>query len=264
MDALARVEDGFEEDVELAPCSPLLSTRRDGATRAAEDAAVRRHLPLVRDVAQSIASRKPPQVEYDELVSWGMEGLLDAWHRFRPDKHASFRTYARFRVRGAILDNLRERDWLSRTARRKVVLLERTRMRLEAAFGRAPTEEEIARELQIDLRTLRAMNTDTDVGTVSVEDLAPADAQSYDVGQHMPDHKSDPLLAVLDQERTHLVSAALRRLPDKEHAALALYYRSDLTMREVATELGLSESRVSQLHSQALVRLRALLPADVG
>jgi len=86
------------------------------------DVVLRRHLPLVRDVAHQIACRKPPHVEVDELVSWGMEGLLDAYRRFRPDKHASFRTYARFRVRGVIMDNLRERDLLSRTARRKAVL----------------------------------------------------------------------------------------------------------------------------------------------
>ena len=83
------------------------------------DAVLRRHLPLVRDVAHQVARRKPPHVEVDELVSWGMEGLLDAYRRFRPDKHASFRTYARYRVRGVIMDNLRERDLLSRTARRK-------------------------------------------------------------------------------------------------------------------------------------------------
>src|SRR6185369_11039582 len=115
------------------------------------DAVLRRHLPLVRDVAHQVACRKPPHVEVDELMSWGMEGLLDAYRRFRPDKHASFRTYARFRVRGVIMDNLRERDLLSRTARRKAVLLERTRSRLEARFGRAPHEDEIAAALKIDV-----------------------------------------------------------------------------------------------------------------
>ena len=227
------------------------------------DAVLRRHLPLVRDVAHQVACRKPPHVEVDELMSWGMEGLLDAYRRFRPDKHASFRTYARFRVRGVIMDNLRERDLLSRTARRKAVLLERTRTRLEATLGRMPGEHEVAAALKIDLAKLRAMTSETDFGTVSVEDLRTSDDRPYDVDRHMPDHGSDPLRAILGRERARLVNAAIRRLPEKEHAAVALYYKSDRTMREVADSLGLSESRVSQLHSQALNRLRAILADDL-
>lgn len=227
------------------------------------DTVLRRHLPLVRDVAHQIACRKPPHVELDELVSWGMEGLLDAYRRFRPDKHASFRTYARFRVRGVIMDNLRERDLLSRTARRKAVLLERTRTRLEATLGRAPSEADVAGALKIDLTKLRTMTSETEFGTVSVEDLRTSDDRPYEVDRHMPDHASDPLRAILGRERARLVNDAIRRLPEKEHAAVAMYYKSDRTMREVADSLGLSESRVSQLHSQALVRLRAILADDL-
>jgi RNA polymerase sigma factor for flagellar operon FliA len=227
------------------------------------DAVLRRHLPLVRDVAHQVACRKPPHVEVDELMSWGMEGLLDAYRRFRPDKHASFRTYARFRVRGVIMDNLRERDLLSRTARRKAVLLERTRSRLEATFGRTAAEHEVAAALRIDVAKLRTMTSETEFGTVSVEDLRGTDDRPYDVDRHMPDAESDPLRTVLGRERARLVNAAIRRLPEKEHAAVALYYKSDRTMREVADTLGLSESRVSQLHSQALVRLRAILADDL-
>jgi RNA polymerase sigma factor FliA len=227
------------------------------------DAVLRRHLPLVRDVAHQVACRKPPHVEVDELMSWGMEGLLDAYRRFRPDKHASFRTYARFRVRGVIMDNLRERDLLSRTARRKAVLLERTRSRLEATLGRTPGEHEIAAALKIDVAKLRTMAAETDFATVSVEDLRTSDDRPDDVERHMPDHASDPLRAVLGRERARLVNAAIRRLPEKEHVAVSLYYKSDRTMREVADSLGLSESRVSQLHSQALVRLRGILAGDL-
>lgn len=223
------------------------------------EAVVRRHLPLVRDVAHNIACRQPPRVEFDELVSWGMEGLLDAYQRYRPDKHASFRTYARFRVRGMILDNLREQDWLSRTARKKAVLLERTRTRLEGLLARAPREDEIAQALHIDINALRTMARQTEFGTISFEDLSPAEHGRSEVDQHMPDRDSDPLQAVLGYERACLVAEALRRLPAKEFTALDAYYRRDLTMREVADEIGISESRVSQLHSQAIERLRSLL-----
>lgn len=230
---------------------------------ATVDAVLRRHLPLVRDVAHQVACRKPPHVEIDELMSWGMEGLLDAYRRFRPDKHASFRTYARFRVRGVIMDNLRERDLLSRTARRKAVLLERTRTKLEAMLGRTPGEHEVAAALKIDLTKLRTMANETDFGTVSVEDLRSGDDRVYEADRHLPDHTSDPLRAILGRERARLVNAAIGRLPEKEHAAVTLYYKSDRTMREVADMLGLSESRVSQLHSQALARLRSMLTDDL-
>jgi RNA polymerase sigma factor for flagellar operon FliA len=255
------MEAALRVDTQREPAPGNVSaTPGPGATA---DSVLRRHLPLVRDVAHQVACRKPPHVEVDELVSWGMEGLLDAYRRFRPDKHASFRTYARFRVRGVIMDNLRERDLLSRTARRKAVLLERTRTRLEASLGRTPGEHEVAAALKIDLAKLRTMTNETDFGTVSVEDLRTSDDRPYDVDRHMPDHGSDPLRAILGRERARLVNAAIGRLPEKEHAAVTLYYKSDRTMREVADSLGLSESRVSQLHSQALVRLRAMLANDL-
>lgn len=247
---------------------PLLAV--NGTARAASqplanggaevcEATVRRYLPLVRDVAHTIARRKPPNVEFEELMSWGMEGLLDAYERYRPDKHASFGTYARFRVRGAILDNLREQDRLSRTARRRVTLLDRTRERLEALLFRQPAEDEIARALQIDLAELRTMEVEADYRVLSIEEMATVHDGQGDVEQHMPDHESDPFLAVVAKEHARLLVSALRRLPEKEHVAVALYYASDLTMREVGTVLGLTESRVSQLHSQALSRLRRLL-----
>jgi RNA polymerase sigma factor FliA len=260
MEAALRIERQRSHGFRTPPPSGLQTFARPSG---GVDAVLRNHLPLVRDVAHQVACRKPPHVEVDELMSWGMEGLLDAYRRFRPDKHASFRTYARFRVRGVIMDNLRERDLLSRTARRKAVLLERTRTRLEATLGRAPREDEVANALKIGITKLRAMTAETDFSTVSVEDLRTADDRVDDVERHMPDHSSDPLRAVLGRERARLVNAAIRRLPEKEHAAVALYYKSDRTMREVADSLGLSESRVSQLHSQALVRLRAILAGDL-
>jgi RNA polymerase sigma factor for flagellar operon FliA len=260
MEAALRVEQHRNNDVRRASQNSAQQFARPSGTA---DAVLRRHLPLVRDVAHQVACRKPPHVEIDELMSWGMEGLLDAYRRFRPDKHASCRTYARFRVRGVIMDNLRERDLLSRTARRKAVLLERTRTRLEAHLGRTPGEAEIAAALKIDLAKLRTMASESDFGTVSVEDLRGADDRPYDIGRHLPDHASDPLRTILGRERARLVNAAIRRLPEKEHAAVELYYKSDRTMREVADSLGHSESRVSQLHSQALVRLRAILANDL-
>ena len=220
-----------------------------------------RHLPLVRDVAHAVARRAHAGVDLDELVSWGMEGLLDACRRYRADKHASFRTYARFRVHGAILDNLREQDWLSRTARKKAVLLGRTRALLEARLGRPPSEEELALALDIDLTELRTMCAEVQVGPISLEDLMGGErSERREVAElFASEAASDPLSLVLARERAQVVAGALGQLPAKEHDAMALYYRRDLTMRQVGAALGLSESRVSQLHAQALGRLRELL-----
>jgi len=261
MDALARVYPHADGPGRTLGESTPSRRRRLGTERT--DAALREHASLVREVALAIARRKPLHVELEELVSWGMEGLLDAWRRYRSDKHASFPTYARFRIRGAILDNLRSRDLLSRAARRKAVLLDRTRAALEAALGRPPREEEIAEALQLDLGALRRLMVAAEFATVSIEDLPSTTDGACELDAHMPDHDGDPALAVLREERAWLVEAAVGRLPVSEHAAVTLYYRDDLTMRQVGGVLGVSESRVSQLHAQALGRLRGLVHPDL-
>ena len=235
------------------------SSRRPDESGTARDAMLRRYLPLVRSAAYALSRWKPPHIDFDDLLNWGIHGLLDAYQRYDPDRRASFGTYARFRVRGTILDNLRAQDRMSRSSRQKAVLLERTHDRLEATLKRAPTEEEVARAIGVDLTAVRAMAAEARAGCeVALGELC-ACKEEHDVNEHLADNESDPQLAVLAGERSSLIVAALVGLTAKERVVVTLYYAKDLTMREVAHVLGVTESRVSQLHSRALTRLRLYL-----
>jgi RNA polymerase sigma factor for flagellar operon FliA len=230
------------------------------------DEAIRAHLPLVRRVVQRLAVRKPPQVELDELVSWGIEGLLDAFRKYDASKQAAFATYAQFRIRGAILDRLRGMDWVSRSVRQKATLLEKTYRRLEGTLGRPASEEEAAEALGMSLPELHALLSEVGQMTLfSLEDLGVGPGQErIQLEKLLEGEGSDPVHAILSRERVDLVSNAIRALPDKERTVIALYYHEGITMKEVGAVLGLTESRVSQLHAQALLRLRGLLHEHFG
>jgi RNA polymerase sigma factor FliA len=233
---------------------------------APSDENLRAYLPLVRRVVRRMALRKPPHIELDEMVSWGMVGLLDAFKKYDPDRQAAFETYAQLRIRGAILDRLRGMDTVARSVRQKAALLERTYRTLEGRFGRAATEEEVAAELKMSLPELQALLADVGRrGVVSLEDLGIELRQAdLDVEQLLGGEGIDPIQAVLSRERVELVGEAVGRLPEKERTVIALYYHEGITMREVGEVLDLTESRVSQLHSQALLRLRGMLHAHFG
>ena len=227
------------------------------------DEAIRAYLPLVRRVVQRLAVRKPPHVELDELVSWGIEGLLDAFKKYDARKQAAFATYAQFRIRGAILDRLRGMDWVSRSVRQKASLLEKTYRKLEGTLGRPATEEEVAAALAMTLPALHALLSEVGQMTLfSLEDLGFGTGQErLGLEKLLEGDGSDPMHALLSRERVELVAEAIRALPDKERTVIALYYHEGITMKEVGAVLKLTESRVSQLHAQALLRLRGLLRA---
>jgi RNA polymerase sigma factor FliA len=234
-------------------------TRRRAAPTS--DEAIRSYLPLVRRVVQRLAVRKPPHIELDELLSWGVEGLLDAFKKYDATKRAAFTTYAQFRIRGAILDHLRAVDWVSRSVRQKASLLERTYHRLEGTLGRPATEEEVADALGMRLAQLHELLAEIGHMTLfSLEDLGLAGgADRAQLDRLLARSDTDPMQTLLSRERVALVSGALDQLPEKERTVVALYYHEGLTMREVGAVVRLTESRVSQLHAQALLRLRALL-----
>lgn len=222
---------------------------------------LRRHLPLVRRVVQRLAARKPPHIEIDDLVSWGIVGLLDAMAKYDPKKEASFSTYAQFRIRGAILDHLRSLDWVPRSVRQKASLIEKVSHQLEGNLGRPPSEEEIARELGIGLDSYQELLTRVgEMSIFSLEDLGFGSGEErFQVEQRLEAGEIDPLGALLTQERVGIVADAISRLPDREKTVVSLYYHEELTMKEVGAVLGLTESRVSQLHSQAMLRLKGSL-----
>jgi RNA polymerase sigma factor for flagellar operon FliA len=231
---------------------PLSGTRED---------VLRRHLPLVRRVVQRLAARKPPHIEIDDLVSWGIVGLLDAIGKYDPRKEASFPTYAQFRIRGAILDHLRSLDWVPRSVRQKASLIEKVSHQLEGSLGRPPSEEEIAGELGITLDTYQELLTRVgEMSLFSLEDLGFGSGEErFNFERRLEEGDVDPLAQLLTSERVTLVARAIGRLPERERLLVTLYYHEELTMKEVGGVLGLTESRVSQLHSQAMLRLKGYL-----
>jgi RNA polymerase sigma factor for flagellar operon FliA len=228
------------------------------------DEVLKRHLPLVKQVVQRLAVRKPPHIDIDDLVSWGIVGLLDAIKKYDASKEASFATYAQFRIRGAILDHVRALDWVPRSVRQKATMLERTCHSLENTLGRPASEQEVADALGIGLQEYQGL-----LGKVGEMCLLSLEDLGFGSGEERVNIRNatesgdgfDPLGALLTQERIDIVADAVGRLPERERLVVTLYYHEELTMKEVGAVLGLTESRVSQIHSQAMLRLRGNLRA---
>jgi RNA polymerase sigma factor for flagellar operon FliA len=218
-------------------------------------------LPQVRYIARRIHERLPRHVPLDDLVHAGVVGLIDALHKFDRGKHVQFGSYAKFRIRGAMLDSLREMDWSPRDLRRKARRLEEAHVKLCSELGRNPSEPELAVELSMDLRGLQLLLGEIhglEVGSLRV--ASPRDGKEEDLCEYLPDDPNEtPLVLCLHSEMKQLLARAIAKLPEKERQVLALYYYEELTMKEVGVVLGVGESRISQIHSIALVRLRARL-----
>jgi len=218
------------------------------------------HLPTVRYLARRIHERLPQHVEIDDLVSAGVLGLIDAFRKFDPDKKVQFRSYAQFRIRGAILDSLRTLDWSPRDLRRKGRAIEEAIRMLTARTGRTPSEPEIASELGMDLGEYQQLLGELkglEIGTLHVE-------RSEDSGEeelaYIPNKsEEDPLFVCLKSEMQARLASAVDRLPERERLVMTLYYYEEMTMKEIGLTLGVVESRVSQIHASAVLHLRSLL-----
>ncbi len=240
---------------------PYAAAAAAAASPPVDEETIRAHLPLVRRVVRRLAFRRAPGVSFEDLVAWGLAGLVEALRRFDPDRRARFESYAQLRIRGAILDRLRTEDWAARSARAREQQVERAYQEVEAREGRPATEEEVARQLGIPLGEFRdllmAMGRQS---FLSLEDVG-LDLEQVPSEQAW---SADPAERLIGRERVQRVGAAIARLPEKEQTVIAAYYNEGLTMREVGAVLGLTESRVSQLHSQALLRLRGHLAKEFG
>ncbi|HTB96680.1 MAG TPA: FliA/WhiG family RNA polymerase sigma factor [Terracidiphilus sp.] len=218
------------------------------------------HLPIVRYVARRIHERLPQHVEMDDLVSAGVVGLMDAFTKFDPSKKVQFRSYAQFRIRGAILDSLRTLDWSPRELRRKARSAEEAVRVVTARLGRPPAEHEVAAELGIRLEEYQTLLGDLkglEIGTLHAERNEDSGEEELAYIPGRPDE--DPLFRCLKGEMEERLTHAITHLPERERMVMTLYYYEEMTMREIGLALGVVESRVSQIHASAVVHLRAAL-----
>jgi RNA polymerase sigma factor for flagellar operon FliA len=222
--------------------------------------AIRRYAPMVRRMAHHLLARLPASVELDDMVQAGMIGLLDALSRYEEAHGAQFETYAAQRIRGAMLDGLREHDWLPRGVRRAQRRIDAAMQALEHRNGRSPTETELARQLGLTLEDYRALLQEAR-GTqlVFYEDLADSEEGGELAGRDCADPAPDPLARLQDKKFRKALVAAIEKLPERERMLMGMYYEQELNLREIAEVMGVTESRVCQLHSQAIARLRARL-----
>jgi RNA polymerase sigma factor for flagellar operon FliA len=220
------------------------------------------HLPEVQYIARRIHGRLPVQIPLEDLVHAGVLGLIDAVDKFDHTRDVQLKSYAKFRIRGAILDSLRATDWSPRRLRKQARLLEETSRNLSAEFGRSPSELEMAERVGMNL--LQFQQLLTELHGLDMGSLQPANSEEFDEttvdSTYAPNGRDEnPFFQCLQSELKSFLAQALDSLEEKERQVLALYYLEELNMKEVGAILGIGESRVSQLHSLGLVRLRARL-----
>jgi RNA polymerase sigma factor for flagellar operon FliA len=248
------------------PAHPSVHTKSNGTAQAARlarrDRVVLEHLPLVKAIAVRVHENLPVHVDLDDLVHAGILGLFDAANKYNPDKQVVFSSYAKHRIKGAILDSLRQLDWASRDMRRRHKQVEAATRDLSSTLQRAPTEAEVAAKLGMDVDRWRTMMLDLrNVGLVSAstrsndnEDLPAPDFPSK--VENQPDS-----ICAREQLRG-VLGDAMKTLPERYQKVVVLYYTNEMTMKEIGGVLGINESRVSQIHKSALEKMMVVLQAN--
>jgi len=232
----------------------------EGAAANDRDLLLMEHLPTVRYIARRIHERLPQHVDLDDLISAGVVGLIDAFSKFDHTKKVQFKSYAQFRIRGAILDSLRTLDWSPRELRRKGRAVEEAIRAVTQRIGHAPSEQEIAAEMNLSLAEYQQLLGDLkglEIGSLHMERSEESGDEELAYIPGSPEE--DPLFRCLKGEMKQRLADAIDDLPEKERMVLTLYYYEELTMKEIGLTLGVVESRVSQIHSSAVLRLRTAL-----
>jgi RNA polymerase sigma factor for flagellar operon FliA len=226
------------------------------------DAMLKQYSPLVRRLAHQMIAKLPASVEIDDLIQVGMIGLKDALGRFDSDHGVQFETFVTQRIRGAMLDELRGTDWMSRGNRRQQREIETAVHKLEQQLGRPPHEGEIAALMGLTLNAYQDMLTKVR-GTqlVHLEDMSGDDGSDDFLDRHVVDEDANPLSLLQDQRMREALVEAIEHLPEREQFVMSMYYEQDMNLKEIAAVLGVTESRVCQLHSQSIARLRVKLRA---
>jgi len=223
----------------------------------------REHMPLVRLVVERMKSQVPGFVNRDDMMSAAMEGLMDAASRFEPERGIMFKTFAERRIRGAIYDEIRKMDWFSRSLRGKQGRISKAIERLEHRLGRSPEEEEIAAELELSVDGYREMLSQVGhLGCVSLNEVLDEQDDTRNFMDLLKDDSPDAQECLESSDLAQQLARHLEMLSEKERLVISLYYYEELTQKEIAEVLELTEGRISQLHSQALVKLKVKLGRD--
>ncbi|MFG6416735.1 RNA polymerase sigma factor FliA [Roseateles sp. DC23W] len=221
---------------------------------------IKQYSPLVRRLAHQMIAKLPANVEVDDLIQVGLIGLTDALSRFDAEQGVQFETFATQRIRGAMLDELRGGDWMSRGTRRQQREIEAAVHKVEQKLGRAPKEEEIAKEMGLSLADYQELlGKVRGTQLVYLEDMSGDDGDNDYLDRHVADESANPMAQLQDHRMREALVAAIKNLPEREQYVMSMYYEHDMNLKEIAAVLKVTESRVCQLHSQSIARLRVKL-----
>ena len=250
------------ENEDQSVIASLWADYKASGSRDARDKLIVHYSPLVKYVAGRVSVGLPQNIEQADLVSYGIFGLIDAIDKFDPERAIKFETYAIARIKGAIIDELRSIDWVPRSVRAKARAVEKAYAALEANLLRTPTDAEVAAEMGIgesDLHTI--FNQISFVGLVALDEMLSGGerGESTTLGDTIPDKGEGPVAAFEVEEMKQILASAINRLGDREKVVLTLYYYEGLTLGEIGGILGVTESRVCQIHTKAVIQLRSKL-----
>jgi RNA polymerase sigma factor for flagellar operon FliA len=248
--------------VSADPVVELWDGYRADPSRSARDRLIIHYSPLVKYVAGRVAVGLPQNVEQSDLVSYGIFGLIDAIEKFDPGRGFKFETYAISRIKGAILDELRSIDWVPRSVRAKGRAVERAFSKLEAKLKRSPTEAELAEELDMtDAQLQTVLGQLSLTGVAALDEMLGDRSDATTLGDTIPDAQDGPGALLERSELRSQLAEAIERMPEREKIVLTLYYFETLTLAQIGEVLGVTESRVSQIHTKAVLQLRSRLQA---
>jgi RNA polymerase sigma factor for flagellar operon FliA len=259
----------MESSVKQTQLKELWARYKKSGDEKAREQLVLAYSPLVKFVAGRMSSGLPAHIEESDLISYGLLGLIGAIERFEPEREIKFETFAVARIKGSIIDELRSLDWVPRSVRAKAREIEATQVKLEHELGRPPTDEEIAGRLDISVEdfqeSLMQISNSTVVALDELWTVSDSSGDQVSLLDTMKDPNAvDPARELGVSELKDRLANAIARLPEREKLVIALYYYENLTLREIGEVLGVTESRVSQLHTKAVLRLKARLQAEIG
>ncbi len=242
----------------------LWSRYKAGGDRQLRDELILRYSPLVKFVAGRVSAGLPHSIEQSDLVSYGMFGLIDAIEKFDSERNIKFETYAITRIKGAIIDELRSIDWVPRSVRTKARSVERAYAALEASLGRAPTDAEVAAEMEVSETDLQGIFSQISyIGIIGLDEVISGGGadrgESITLGDTLADRREGPVATFEVEEMKLILAGAINRLGDREKIVLSLYYYEGLTLAQIGQVLGVTESRVCQIHTKAVMLLRSRL-----